>query len=555
MIKLLTYQKINLLLFLLITQSAICKSQNVVVDSLLLALENMDNQMDRFNTYRRLSQEYQVTDADASVKYGTLALEEALSMGDPQRECGTRIILAGAYQVKGAYDKALEVLEDALVIAEEENFIRENLYIHQYLGNILFFLNRHELALKHYQDIDEKILSNTLQDSLLYQHLYLGNLNNMGNSYFKMKRFDQSLEVYKSLYEQIETKNIVIQKGFKGQVLNNIGNLYKEIGKYSQSIEYLKLAVIDATAQNDSINLSLILRNIGESYRKMKDYKLSEEYLLQSYEYASAANVLMNSISANLALVALYKEQKSYEKALKHQQEYLGLQDSLWNIQLVDKLSEMEVKYETKQKEQAIEIQEKTISTQRWIIAICAGALVIILCLGIMIYIQYRDKNIAYNRLVDKEMESLKIKKEASHALESDGIHSQSNQDTKIDSNKSTEFTELMQFMVEHQPYLEPGLTIDKLSKMLNTNRTYLHQTIKENASQGFNEFINEYRISEAKEMLSQEKFNYLSIEGVANSVGFNSKSPFNKAFKQFTGLTPSFFRKSTQQGHSDLLA
>jgi AraC-like DNA-binding protein len=59
------------------------------------------------------------------------------------------------------------------------------------------------------------------------------------------------------------------------------------------------------------------------------------------------------------------------------------------------------------------------------------------------------------------------------------------------------------------------------------------------------NLFINSYRIKEAKRMLLDASFNHLSIEGIARSVGFNSKSAFNATFKKITGMTPSFYQRS----------
>ncbi len=77
---------------------------------------------------------------------------------------------------------------------------------------------------------------------------------------------------------------------------------------------------------------------------------------------------------------------------------------------------------------------------------------------------------------------------------------------------------------------------------MLKTNRTYLSKAIHEILNTTFNSLINKYRIESARKMLADEN-QKLSIEGIAFSVGFSSKSTFNSAFKQFTGLTPSELR------------
>jgi len=53
------------------------------------------------------------------------------------------------------------------------------------------------------------------------------------------------------------------------------------------------------------------------------------------------------------------------------------------------------------------------------------------------------------------------------------------------------------------------------------------------------------YRVEEAKAILKTELGKKLTIEEVAERVGYNSKSAFNTAFKKFTSQTPSTFRDS----------
>ncbi len=60
-----------------------------------------------------------------------------------------------------------------------------------------------------------------------------------------------------------------------------------------------------------------------------------------------------------------------------------------------------------------------------------------------------------------------------------------------------------------------------------------------------FNNFINQYRITEdCKLMSSSENDNY-SIEGIANLCGFVNRQTFYSAFKKNVGVTPSFYLKS----------
>lgn len=107
---------------------------------------------------------------------------------------------------------------------------------------------------------------------------------------------------------------------------------------------------------------------------------------------------------------------------------------------------------------------------------------------------------------------------------------------------KKTLINNLKEYIEKEKPYLNNNLRIDNLSQALNTNRQYLSQIINETYNQNFYTLINTYRVKEAKKMFLDEKHKQLSIMGVANSVGFNSKSTFNTLFKKYTGLTPSEF-------------
>ncbi|EPG75466.1 DNA-binding helix-turn-helix protein [Leptospira fainei serovar Hurstbridge str. BUT 6] len=81
-----------------------------------------------------------------------------------------------------------------------------------------------------------------------------------------------------------------------------------------------------------------------------------------------------------------------------------------------------------------------------------------------------------------------------------------------------------------------PKITPEQLSEFINSE-------YKKN----FNQFVNEYRIKEACEQLLEQKGR--SVLTIALSVGFNSKSSFHSAFKNFTGMSPVEYRESRLKG------
>jgi AraC-like DNA-binding protein len=113
------------------------------------------------------------------------------------------------------------------------------------------------------------------------------------------------------------------------------------------------------------------------------------------------------------------------------------------------------------------------------------------------------------------------------------------------DTENSEEIKQLTSYMKNEKPYLNPSLSIRNLSEEIKMNSRDLSVLINQNLHQHFFDFINEYRINEAKEILRNPSKKEFTILEILYEAGFNSKSSFNTAFKKHTGLTPTEFRKT----------
>jgi AraC-like DNA-binding protein len=94
------------------------------------------------------------------------------------------------------------------------------------------------------------------------------------------------------------------------------------------------------------------------------------------------------------------------------------------------------------------------------------------------------------------------------------------------------------------QVFRQEGLTIAALADRLGAPEYKVRQLI--NAQLGFknfNAFLNSYRIREAQKALLDPARRHLGIAQIAYEVGYRSLGPFNKAFKEITGRTPTDFR------------
>jgi AraC-like DNA-binding protein len=103
----------------------------------------------------------------------------------------------------------------------------------------------------------------------------------------------------------------------------------------------------------------------------------------------------------------------------------------------------------------------------------------------------------------------------------------------------------IIKFMDDKKPYLKSNITLDTLSELIDVPARELTATLNGHFKMNFYEFINDYRIEEAKEILTSDKTQKKTISDIFMTVGFNSKSVFNTFFKKNTGMTPSEFRKN----------
>ena len=102
----------------------------------------------------------------------------------------------------------------------------------------------------------------------------------------------------------------------------------------------------------------------------------------------------------------------------------------------------------------------------------------------------------------------------------------------------------ILKFMDDEKPYLKSNITLDALSELIDVPARELTAVLNGHFKMNFYEFINNYRIKEAKEILAADSNQEKTISDIFLAVGFNSKSVFNTFFKKNVGLTPSEFRK-----------
>jgi AraC-like DNA-binding protein len=119
----------------------------------------------------------------------------------------------------------------------------------------------------------------------------------------------------------------------------------------------------------------------------------------------------------------------------------------------------------------------------------------------------------------------------------------------KADNTKSISASDIeivKSLMEQDKAYLNPELNLSDLAKEANMSRAQLSEIINSGFNKNFNDFVNMYRVNAFKSKLKENKHKQLSLLGIAEECGFNSKATFNRVFKKLTNASPSEYLKST---------
>ncbi len=244
-------------------------------------------------------------------------------------------------------------------------------------------------------------------------------------------------------------------------------------------------------------------------------------------------------------LFNLYYTQRLSDSSFVYQKKYMDVFKKENNKEMKYEIARLSAKFQVEQKVETIDDltiisnQRKTIiSNQKRFIVLMGFGIIVIGTLFSLLYFQFRKIKKSHLKLSQNALELNQKNREIANLrnkrdLQREGVYNE----LKI---------KLEDLFENKKAYLKKDLTLSKTARLLKTNTSYLSALINKNYQCKFNQFVNRYRIEKACELLSNKDMNIYSIEGIADMAGFQSKSVFNRVFKEATGIHPSVFRKAT---------
>lgn len=188
---------------------------------------------------------------------------------------------------------------------------------------------------------------------------------------------------------------------------------------------------------------------------------------------------------------------------------------------------------------QAKELADRQAMQQMVIIAI-GLALLFVIVFSILLWKKNKQLRNRNRSLFEKNRQMLEMEREE-QALRKEVMEKYSRSNLS-DEQKETLVFRIQEILSNPVNICQSEFTLARLAKQADSNTTYVSQVINERYGQAFSNVLSNFRIKEACRRITDEtdKFGNMTIEGIATSVGFKSRTAFINAFKREVGLTPS---------------
>lgn len=200
------------------------------------------------------------------------------------------------------------------------------------------------------------------------------------------------------------------------------------------------------------------------------------------------------------------------------------------------------------------DIVEMLGTTPGWYPILNAGLLAAITVCGAFVFLDPREAMVGDTALPRDPSPAASIANGAVPAVEEEPAHALAAERAAIDRAARADLDRLETLMSSGQVWKEEGLTIASLALRAHIPETHLRRLINDCLGyRNFPSYVNAHRIAAAKARLADPQEARISISTIAYDIGFASLGPFNRAFKEEAGVSPSEWRRKALEDPSPI--
>jgi signal transduction histidine kinase len=294
--------------------------------------------------------------AIASVKKA-LAVFKALKNEEEIYNCYFK--LGYLYCCISEYDSSLENYFSALEIAERNNNEQQIAEIIEQIGEVYLLtpnLKKAKLNFNKALEIYKKIAD---------EYGIVGSFSNLGvatqkegDRYNNKDLITEAIALFKMGLIRAEKGNF---QRMESIFLGNIGSSYRSLQKYDESLKYLFRALKLKLEIKDYPSAAHTCNDISETYLSLNDLVNARKFALKAVNYSKGISIHQERFGYYLLSKIDYKL-GDYKKSHNFLKRYHSIQDSLFSVQKITKINDLQIKYETQKQHLKIERQESNIA-------------------------------------------------------------------------------------------------------------------------------------------------------------------------------------------------
>ena len=299
-----------------------------------------------------------------------------------------------------------------------------------------------------------------------------------------------------------------------------------ETDQYDKAAELLHEAEVFAEGRNPVYRYKF-LQIQARYYAATKQYDKAITSNNENMDILLSVGDSVSLLTVELQQAHLLHAAGQHKEAAELYKKIIPRKDKLRNFELTAQLDELRTLYEVDKL-----ILKNQIATNRFYFFLVSSIFLLIVVFSYIIYARrLRRKNLI---LFDTYVQSKRKEKMLSAINEKARKERLSNEDIL--------YNKLNKLMQREHLYKDQKMKKDDVVAKLNTNRTYLADAIKECVNgMTFSEYINLYRLRYAATLLTSNLD--MNIYQVGDESGFNSRSTYNRLFRDYYGMSPSEFR------------
>lgn len=306
------------------------------------------------------------------------------------------------------------------------------------------------------------------------------------------------------------------------------------------------------------INTAKVLSAMGRYTEAINEIKKAEKIALR-HDMKDA------KLDVYRLLAEYYAKKGENEITENYRNKYFQLKDTLLNYNQVAKVSELQFLDKMNEIDKRMAEITRKREQQAVMMRIGAGVTTVILLLGVMLFVKNKklkrsNEHLYKNSLASLQREEREREMRLSYEQRlKEKLNAAANVPERYSSSglgeedKEILLNKILNVMQTSEEIFSPDFKADRLVELVGSNNRYVSQAINEKLGCNFTTLLNEYRVKEmCKRMNNVDKYGNLTINAIANSVGFRSHSGLFTAFKKVTGLTPAQYQKLAKENKQE---